>query len=307
MDPQQFLREITEHRARNYIDAVQRMLVARAQQNGDMLADARADLEETVNDTVGMAQVIGARTALREVAQAIGGANFGADMVRFRNEQTIVPRVTFDEAVQDMVDRAPTTLRDAAERTAQAISRIYSERNAVAFVKSTNQAVTEKAQEIIARALREGIGEVQAGRMLSSASSILQMAPGWSESYSRMAFRTNVNTAVTAGRFRQARDPDIQAVTPAFRFDAIGDADTRANHMAADGLIMSTRNPEWARLAPPLGYSCRCQASLVGVPELRRRGLYRNGAVVEGRPRAGAGPDEGFRHGGRPDLFLADL
>ena len=311
MNPQRFLAEVTEYRARNYTDAVRRMLVGKVQGNGDMVAEARADLEETVNETVGMAQIIGARTALREIAVAMRGVQMSEAgrrrMLAFSNEQTIVPRVTFEEALGDMVDRTPVTLRNAAERTAQAISKLYSERTAVAFVKATNQAVTERAQGIIAEALRTGIGEVQAGRLLASSSEILQMAPGWSESYSRMAFRTNVNTAVTAGRFRQARDPDVQAVTPAFRFDSVGDSDTRPNHFAADGLIMSTRNPEWARLAPPLGYSCRCQASLVGVPELRRRGLYRNGQVVEGRPRPGAGPDEGFRHGGRPDLFLAGL
>jgi SPP1 gp7 family putative phage head morphogenesis protein len=131
-----------------------------------------------------------------------------------------------------------------------------------------------------------------------------QSAP-WSEGYARMAFRTNINTAITAGRFRQVQDPDIREVVPAFRYDAVGDRDTRDNHRAANGLIMAVDNPAWGQIAPPLGHNCRCSLSLVSVPMLRRMGrIDRAGRVQSDRVPAGAHPDPGFRHGGRPDLMV---
>ena len=313
MNVDRFLANLTEYRARNYSDAVRRWLVAEIRGNRVEARAARDDLAETVNETVGVAQVIGADLSLRQAAAVLTETDILARenrsaMVRFANEQTLIPRVTFAEALQDMIDRTPMTIRDAAIRTGEAIRRIYEERRAVAFAYASEPAITEKAKAIIVKALREGVTETVAGRRLTeSAEKILGRVGDWPESYSRMAFRTNVNTAVTAGRFRQARDPDVAAATPAFRFDAIGDSDVRDNHYAANGVILSIRNRAWNRLAAPLGYNCRCQISLVGVPELRRRGKWRNGAVIESAVPSAAGPDPGFRHGGRPDLFLADL
>tara|TARA_R110002020_G_scaffold119609_2_gene272867 strand:- start:1739 stop:2179 length:441 start_codon:yes stop_codon:yes gene_type:complete len=127
----------------------------------------------------------------------------------------------------------------------------------------------------------------------------------WSEGYARMAFRTNVNTAVTAGRFRQSQDPDIKKVIPCFRFDAVGDDDTRDNHLEADGLIFRVDNTVWNKIAPPLGYNCRCTVSNVSIASLRRMGrVNSNGDILEDRLPSVAKPDDGFRHGGRPDLFM---
>ncbi|MGB0889437.1 MAG: phage minor head protein [Solirubrobacterales bacterium] len=136
---------------------------------------------------------------------------------------------------------------------------------------------------------------------------IRQKTKAWSESYARMAFRTNLNTAVTAGRFRQAQDEDIKAVIPCFRFDALIDSGTRDNHRAADGFIAKVDNALWRHIAPPLGYSCRCQVSLVSKPQLRRMGRLRpDGSIQEDRLPPGAHADKNFRHGGRPDLFVTE-
>ena len=149
------------------------------------------------------------------------------------------------------------------------------------------------------------IGEGDAGQRLSMAvGDVRARTEPWSEGYSRMVFRTNVNTAITAGRFRAAQDPDIKAAVPAFRFDSVGDVDTRHNHNAADGVILSVDSLEWRRIAPPLGYNCRCRVVHVSSIELDAMGKLRDdGSVIDDRVPADAGPDEGFRPGGRPDLF----
>lgn len=309
---EKFLEDLSGRYARPYFRSIHDLFAAVVRNNREAAADARATLETVVVETTGVGQVLGARLLLAKAARLIAD-----DRERLRQDrhgliafadkvaQTLLPSVTFEEAVQDMLDRTPVTLRRAAERTAAKISELYAQRRAVAFVRSAEASVTREAQDFIARALRQGIPEGEAGRFLAmSVEEVRKRSQAWSEGYARMAFRTNVNTAVTAGRFRQAQDPDIKQVIPAFAFDAVMDSDTRENHAKADTLIFSVDNPVWNKIAPPLGYNCRCQVREVSVPELKRRGRWKNGAPIESRLPPGAAPDPGFRHGGRPDLFF---
>lgn len=283
--------------ARLYFAAIHDLYVATVRGNAPLARSARERLGRAIAETMGAAEIIGARMTL---AAAHRGAKFAA-------EQTVIPNVTLNEALDDFVSRAPVTVRRAAERTAQRIAELYTEDRVVAFVRSAEQTVTREAQQFIARALREGIGEGEAGQRLAmSVNDVRVRSEAWSEGYARMTFRTNVNTAVTAGRFRAAQDPDVKLAVPAFRFDAVGDGDTRDNHDAADGIILTVDNPSWNRIAPPLGYNCRCQVSHVTAVELDAMGRLRDdGSVIEDRIPASAFPDDGFRHGGRPDLFVS--
>jgi len=322
LDATKFLEDLTGRHAKAYTAAVSDMLVAVALNNRPKWDAARTRLGRIIAETMGVAEVLGASLVLRDAAGAIpeqemNAFAFGAGtslhpddaigMLRFASTptQTILPRVTLTEALEDFVTRAPVTIRDAAERTAQRIAQLYSEGRVAAFAKSAEQAVTERAQALISQAIREGVGEAGAGRALKlGVDQIRQETEAWTEAYSRMAFRTNVNTAVTAGRFRQVQDQDIKAVIPAFRFDAVGDSDTRHNHGAADGLIFKVDNPVWNTIAPPLGYNCRCQVTLMTLPQLRRMGrVDSTGGIREDRLPTSAHPDDGFRHGGRPDLL----
>ena len=308
------LANTTAYRARSYIDALSDLMVAIATKDQRATVRARERLNQVMLSTIGTAEVIGASAALRKAAAVhaqMGTARFRAshrELARFAAlpEQTILPRVTFEEAVEDMVQRAPTTLKAAAERTAARISQLYSEGRVVAFVRSAEQAVTERVQSLITQAIREGISESISGNLISmGVDRIREETEAWTEGYSRMAFRTNVNTGVTAGRFRQVQDRDVAEVIPALRFDTVGDVDTRPNHQAADGIILRAGNPAWGQLASPLGYACRCSVSFASMPELDRMGrLDGNNQVIESRIPPDAGPDPGFRHGGRPDLFL---
>lgn len=310
-----FLEDLSGKYAAGYSAILRDMVLARAR--GDRVAFRKASdaLGTVIAETMGVGSVLGASMVLREAAKVLpqeGPSMLRADraqLVAFADEPALgtpISRVTFDEALKDMVARTPVTLRNAAERTAQRISELYSEGRVVAFVKSAEAAVTERVQSLIAQAIREGIPEANVGRQIvENVNFVRTETAAWTEGYSRMAFRTNLGTAVSAGRFRQAQDPAIKAVIPCFRFDAVGDVDTRDNHNAADGRIFRVDNPVWNRIAPPLGYNCRCQVSLVSLPMLRRMGrVAPDGSIVEDRLPPGAFPDPGFRHGGRPDLFM---
>lgn len=287
IDPARFLEDTTGRYARQYADAVRELYVAHVMNNRPMAFDARNMLAAAMAATMGVAELVGASQALRAAA---GRAHFAAD-------QGIMPRVTFDEALAEFVARAPVTLRNAAERTAERIAALYTEDRVVAFVRAADDVVTREAQRFIASALRTGIGEGEAGRRLAmTANEVRQESEAWSEGYARMVFRTNASTAVTDGRFRQARDPDVRSFIPAMRFSAVGDSHTRPNHEAMDGVILAVENPAWKNLAPPLGYNCRCHVEHVTRFDLEADGRIReDGTVVEDRVPAGAGPDEGFR------------
>jgi len=324
-----FLTSLTGRHARLYSSNVSELFVATATNNESARRDSLQRLGEVIRQTMGVAEVLGATLALRAAAGLVGRGSpdvetFAAwsnrgqreirSLIRFADDdptQSLLPNVTFLEAVSEMVTRAPVTLHDAAERTALRIAQLYSEERVAAFVKSADEAVTERVQGMIAEALRTGEGEGSIGaRIVEEVDKIREVSDPWSEAYARMAFRTNVNTAVTAGRFRQVQDPDVRAVIPAFQFQTAGpsvDAGgvTRTNHAAANGLIFTVENPVWNQIAPLLGYSCRCGAAFMSLPQLRRLNrLNSDGTVKESRLPSGAHADEGFRHGGRPDLFV---
>jgi SPP1 gp7 family putative phage head morphogenesis protein len=305
-DAERFLTDLTGRYARLHFQAVQDLYVALVTNNRPAAADARAALERAVSETMGAGEVLGAAMTLRAAAHELAAGQFARRML-FRDEptQTVLPRVTLSEALEDMVQRAPVTLQRAADRTARRIAELYGTGRVLAFARSAEATVTAEAQRFLAQAFREGLGETEASRGLAMAvDAVRRRTEAWSEAYARVVFRTTVNTSVTAGRFRQAQDPDVRVAVPAFRFATMEDVDVRPNHAAADGVTMSIDNQEWRRIAPPLGYNCRCQVHHVGRHELAQEGkLDDRGRVIDDKVPAGAHPDEGFRHGGRPDLF----
>ena len=301
-----FLTDLSGRYARPYADAIQDMYVSELTGDRHGRIEAVRTLADVMSASMGVAETVGARMMLMD----IGVQN------NFASDQTILPKVTFDEAIEDLATRVPKTVRKAAERTADIISQIYSggrvgltgraDERVIAFARSAEARVTREARNFMAQMLREGASEAEAGaRLKARVDEVRKRTRPWSESYARMVFRTNANTAVTAGRFRQARDPDMGDFVGAMRYDAVNDRDTRPNHAAADNLILKVDNPAWAKLAPPLGYNCRCQVVPVSRYSLEQMGrIGRGGVIRESRISFAAKPDPGFRHSERPDLFL---
>jgi len=294
IDIARIIEDVSGRYARHYTDAISDLLIAIARDNAPATRASRMRLAEITRQTMGVAEVLGATSTL---TAAGGVAQFSS--------QGIVPSVTFEEAGADMVARVPKTITDAAERTWRRISHLYSTEHAMAFVRSAEDSVTRRVQDLIVQMQRDGVTELEAGRRITmGVEQIREITRPWSESYSRMVFRTNVSTATTAGRFRAAMDPDVAAIIPAMRFTTAGDSDVRPNHRA-DGFIAKTTNPVWRWLAPPLAWSCRCRIDHMTRPQLRRAGaLHEDGTVRESRVPAGVHPDEGFRTQGRVDLGL---
>lgn len=80
--------------------------------------------------------------------------------------------------------------------------------------------------------------------------------------YLAMAFRTNVNTAYSSGRYAQI--DEVRAQYPYWQYLTVGDGAVRPEHAVLD-MVVFALNSATERLMPPLSYNCRCD--FVALPE----------------------------------------
>jgi len=69
--------------------------------------------------------------------------------------------------------------------------------------------------------------------------------------------RTNIATAVNAGRQQVFNDPDLADFLTGLRYSAVLDSRTRENHAAWDGVVRPVAYWD-AKGVPPSGFNCRC-------------------------------------------------
>lgn len=153
-------------------------------------------------------------------------------------------RVEFTEATADIVNRNP-----ALKPGFKAVQEFYSEEHGFALAKSGEIAVTEKVQEVLSQALRQGLS-------LPTGADLVRDLGDWSRAYAEQVFRTNLSSAYTAGRMQQAFEPELDDFIIGFRRAPVGDADTRSNHNFT--IVAGKRDPIWLKLGVPGGYNCRC-------------------------------------------------
>lgn len=209
-----------------------------------------------------------------------------------------MPRVAFDEAIEDLLEREPRLAADWEE-----VSAVYSREHAFALARSADQELTEAIQRAMGRLVRSG-APVEVGETVIRAEAVKREVLGFTRAYAETVYRTNVATAFSAGRWRALADPEVQIIIPALEYHATLDSSVRENHRAAHGLIMAVDDDRWSQFSPPMGYNCRCAAVPVDRDRLRRmRRLTPEGLVVRQRTPDGAHPDPGFG-GGRPDRVI---
>lgn len=107
------------------------------------------------------------------------------------------------------------------------------------------------------------------------------------DSYLQTVFRTNVQSAYGAGRFKSFMDPAVQEARPFVQYRTVGDARVRPTHAVLDRGVYRIDDPVWQRIAPPNGYNCRC--SMVTLSEEEASGHR----VRDSLPR-GYEPEPGF-------------
>ena len=188
----------------------------------------------------------------------------------------VVPDVPFSEAYADILRREPRLAG-----TAEKVAELYRTKHAFALARSAEVTLTEAVQRLVGRAMKEGIPT-------PSASAQVAELGDFTTAYAGTVYRTNLATAYTAGRFQQAKDPEVARILPAMERYSVTDSALRRgrpedggeNHAAAHGLVAPVGDPIWRTHAPPSGYGCRCGIRMVARSELRRRGLLRDDGTV---------------------------
>lgn len=76
--------------------------------------------------------------------------------------------------------------------------------------------------------------------------------------YLETVYRTNVQAAYGAGRYRQITSPVVVAARPFVEYRTAGDSRVRPSHAELNGKVFRQDDPGWSKYAPPNGFNCRC-------------------------------------------------
>ena len=105
-------------------------------------------------------------------------------------------------------------------------------------------------------------------------------------------FRTNVQTAYQAGRYKQQKE--MADIRPYWMYDAVNDSRTRPSHAAMDGKVFRADDPIWETWYPPNGFNCRCRVVSLSKRQVQSRGLQiSEGKGVKVKPDKGWGYNPG--------------
>lgn len=116
--------------------------------------------------------------------------------------------------------------------------------------------------------------------------------------YLTTVFRTNMQNAYGAGRYRAMTDPDVMELRPYAEYRTVGDALVRPNHAALEGCVFEIGTSTCDAVTPPGGYNCRCSMVTLSREEADGRKIWHSIPP-------GGQPDTGF--GGPPVAeFIAE-
>ncbi len=86
-------------------------------------------------------------------------------------------------------------------------------------------------------------------------------------------YRTNMQTAYNAGRWKQLTDPDIVRTRPYLMYDAILDSRTSDICKKRNGTVLPASDPWWSQNNPPLHHRCRSSLRALRPREAERQGI----------------------------------
>lgn len=165
---------------------------------------------------------------------------------------------------------------------------VLQEMQARAFTvaKATQSNVLSTIHAEMSKALAEGITEREFERRLepklrslgwwgkqeitNDAGAVVDVQLG-SPHRLKTIFRNNMNTALSAGRFKQQRE--MAAERPFWQYITMNDGRVRASHGALHGLVFAADDPIWDSIYPPNGFGCRCRVRTLSQFRLEREGL----------------------------------
>ncbi|WP_161946141.1 phage minor head protein [Desulfonatronum thiosulfatophilum] len=163
----------------------------------------------------------------------------------------------------------------------------------------------------LGRALEQGSSF---GEWKKSIADVIQ-ASGWDRRRAELIFRTNVQSAFQAGRWKQMQA--VKRARPYWRYVSVQDARTRPSHAALHGKVFHADDTFWDTFYPPNGYQCRCTVQTLSERQVEQYG-YEVDAGIPGPtlvtdPRTGMEtvispfPDRGWETNQAKEAWTADL
>jgi len=206
--------------------------------------------------TQGLADMLGRRRVILEL-ESQGIRQFAAAP----EVSPLLATVPFVQALLDLTERQPVLAASAS-----VVARVYSVERGFALARAVSETVAQRVRDRI-------VADRRAGRAPAETIELIAELGPFTRAYAQTVYRTNLSTAYSAGRFRQAADPDI--------YMAVVDSDVRRgrkedqgeNHKALHRFMAPTDWDGWGQWAPPGGYQCRCSLRLVTNFELSRKGI----------------------------------
>ena len=155
------------------------------------------------------------------------------------------------------------------------------------------QGLVTAVRDKIEAALR---GESTLGQFLKEAPALFQShgVTPTSQHHLETMFRTNTMTALNAGKWAEAQDPELADLFPLYRYSAILDDRTREDHAAMHGFTAPIDDPIWDTFWPPLSYNCRCTVVPLSESYVARHRVRESRASHPART-GQMQPDAGFR------------
>ena len=94
---------------------------------------------------------------------------------------------------------------------------------------------------------------------------------GWKSHRVETIFRTNMQTAYSAGRY--AKQQAVKELLPYWRYVTAGDSRVRPSHAVLHGKVFPADHPFWDGNYPPNGFNCHCAVQALSKGQVRRMGL----------------------------------
>ena len=104
-------------------------------------------------------------------------------------------------------------------------------------------------------------------------------------------FRTNVQSAYSAGRYQVTMDPDIVQLRPFRMFDAVMDSRVSAVCEACDGVTLPVDHPWWSGHVPPCHHACRSGFISLSKAQADRQGVTKKVPETAASEGFGSPPD----------------
>jgi SPP1 gp7 family putative phage head morphogenesis protein len=164
-------------------------------------------------------------------------------------------------AIEDLRTRQPLVARDldAATEDVRRIYGGYRDRISHRRVYPHGFSAARALDIVVTRHVRDVVADgLRSGKSLSEIAEIVSVTTGWNAGYAATVVNTNVATAFSSGRHRQAILLSSRGVEVGFEFQTAEDERVRDSHARANGLVAKHDDHIWDYLTPPLDFNCRC-------------------------------------------------